>query len=172
MKALYIVISVALSNILQSLHKRPTIFLTLANLRCSSNVNFKSMTPRCFWEKVWETLMLKTKGGWVDLFDLQLRMASWACLLGSGLKLIFHWKPQSLTFFKSSFNSLAEVFTSWTTENNDVSSAKVLHCLSNYLINHLYRLRIKMDLEQILVELHIGSWRILTIKHNPLFPIA
>ena len=35
---------VALSNILQSLHKRPTVFLTLANLRCSSNVNFKSDT--------------------------------------------------------------------------------------------------------------------------------
>ena len=35
---------VALSNILQSLQKRPTVFLTLANLRCSSNVNFKSDT--------------------------------------------------------------------------------------------------------------------------------
>ena len=35
-----------------------------------------------------------------------------------------HWKAQSLTFFKLSFNSFDEVFTSRITENNDVSSAK------------------------------------------------
>ena len=29
-----------------------------------------------------------------------------------------------LDFFKSLFNSFTEVFTSWKTENNDVSSAK------------------------------------------------
>ena len=77
------------------------------------------------WEQFWETLLfLKTEGGWVNLLHLQMKMTPWACLLESGLKLIFHWKAQSLTFFKSSFNSLAEVFTSWTSENNNVSSAK------------------------------------------------
>ena len=129
MNDLYIVISVVLGNKFQSLHGRPPALLTLANalLRCSSNVNLKSnVTTRCFWEKVWETLLLlfKTKSEWVDLFDWWLKMTSWACLLESGLKLIFHWKAQSSTYFKSSFNSLAEVFTSWTTDNNDVSSAK------------------------------------------------
>ena len=105
---------------------------------------------------------MKTKGGWVNLFDLQLKMTTWACLLGSGLKLIFHWKAQLLTFFKSSFNPLAEVFISWTTENNDASSAKsiALHCL----INHLYRLRIIMDLEQIPAELQHEHWPI--TNHN------
>ena len=126
MKALYIVISVVLGNILRSLRKRPTALLTLANtlLRCSSNVNLKSnMTPRRFWEKVWETLsLLKTKSGWVGLFYLRLKISSWACLLWSGLKLIFYRKAQSVTFFKSSFNSFVEMFTSWTTENNDVSA--------------------------------------------------
>ena len=39
--------------------------------------------------------VLKNKGGWVNLFDLQLKMTSWACLLRSGLKPILHWK---LTF--------------------------------------------------------------------------
>ena len=83
------------------------------------------MTPSCFWEKLWETLLLlKTKGAWVGLLDLRLKITSRAWLLGSGLKLIFHWKAHSLTFFKSSFNSFAEVFTSWTTENNDVLSEK------------------------------------------------
>ena len=62
-----------------------------------------------------------TKDGWVGLFDLQLKMTFWACLLGSGLKLIF----------KSSFDSLAEAFTSWTTENNDASSAKRFALLGN-----------------------------------------
>ena len=122
MKALYTEISVVLGNILRSL---PTALLTLTNtlLRCSSNVNLKSnMTLRCFWEKDWETLLsLKTKDGWVGLFDLQLKMTFWACLLGSGLKLIF----------KSSFDSLAEAFTSWTTENNDASSAKRFALLDN-----------------------------------------
>ena len=127
MKPLYIMISVSLDNKFQSLRKRSTALLTLANilLKWSSNVNLKSnMTPRCFWEKLWQTLLLKTKGGWVDLLDLQLKIISCACLLWSRLKLIFHWKAHSLTFFKSSFNSFTEVFTSWKTENNDVSSAK------------------------------------------------
>ena len=91
----------------------------------SSNVYLKSNeTSRCFWEKLWETLLLlKTKCGWVGLLDLRLKIfLSWAYLLGSGLKLIFYWKANSLTFFKSSFNSFEEVFTLWTTENNDVSA--------------------------------------------------
>ena len=50
-------------------------------------------------------------------------MTSWACLLGSGLKLIFHWKAQSLIFFKSLFSSFTEVVVSCFTEHRDVSSA-------------------------------------------------
>ena len=108
--------------------KRPTALLTLTNtlLRSSPDVNLKSdMTPGCFWENVWETyLLLKDKGGWVVLLDLQLRITLWACLLGPGLKLILHWKVHSLTFFRSLFNSFVEKITSWTTENNNVSSPK------------------------------------------------
>ena len=123
-----IVISIVLGKKFRSLCKRRTALSTLADTLCrySSNVDMKSnMAPSCFWEKVWETiLLLKTKGGRVNHFDLQLKITFWACLLGSGLKLIFHWKDQSLTFFESSFNSFVEVFTSRTTENNEVSSAK------------------------------------------------
>ena len=41
-----------------------------------------------------------------------------------GLRLIFYSNAYLLTFFKSLFNSLAEAFTLWTTENKDVLSAK------------------------------------------------
>ena len=126
MKDLYIVISVVLGNKFGSLRKRRTVLLTLANTlpRCSSNVNMKSnMTPRWFWEKIWETfLLLETKGLWVNQFDLQLKITSWAYLLESGLQLIFHWSARLLTYFESSFNPL-QMWTSWTTENN-ASSAK------------------------------------------------
>ena len=110
MKALYILISVVLGNILRTLRKRLTALLTLANtlLRCFSNVDLKSnIDTKVFLFETHYCRKLK-----VDLFDLRLKMISWACFLGSGLKLIFYWKAQSLTFFKSSFKFLAEVFTS------------------------------------------------------------
>ena len=44
-------------------------------------------------------------------------------MFGLGLKLIFHWKAQSKIFFKSLFNSFAEVVISCVTENGDVSWA-------------------------------------------------
>ena len=44
-------------------------------------------------------------------------------MLGSGLKLIFYSKTQSLIFFRSLFSSFAEVVMSCVTENKDVSSA-------------------------------------------------
>ena len=44
-------------------------------------------------------------------------------MFGLGLKLIFHWKVQSQIFFKSLFNSFAEVVISCVTENGDVSWA-------------------------------------------------
>ena len=113
------VINVDLDNKFWGLRKRPIVLLTLFRtlLRCSSNVNLTSnVTPRCFWEEVCKTLLLlKTKDGCGSFFILWLKITSWACLLGSGLKLIFHWKAHLLIFFRSSFNSLAE--------NNDVSSA-------------------------------------------------
>ena len=54
---------------------------------------------------------------------------SCTCLLRSGLKLIFHWKVQSLINFKSRFMSLAELLTSWAAKNKEVSSANNLHSL-------------------------------------------
>ena len=65
-------------------------------------------------------LLLATRGECVDFFDLQLRITSLACLLGPRLKLFCHWKAESLTFLKSSYNSFAEVFTLWISGNIDV----------------------------------------------------
>ena len=56
----------------------------------------------------------------------QPNITSWACLLASGLKTIFHWKAQSLIFFKSSLSYGADTIISWIAENKDVSSANTL----------------------------------------------
>ena len=68
--------------------------------------------------------MLKTKNRCGSFFILWIKITSFACLLGSGLKLIFHWKTHLLIFFRSSFNSVTEAFTSETTENKDKLPAK------------------------------------------------
>ena len=59
----------------------------------------------------------------VCFFVFLLNKTSWAYLLGSGLKLIFHWQANLLIFTKLFSNSFAVAFALWTTENNEVSSA-------------------------------------------------
>ena len=76
-----------------------------------------------FLRLAWWNALLKTNGGCDTFFSFLLKMTSWACLLGSGLKLIFHWKSQSLIFFKSLLSSFVEVVMSCVTENRDVSPA-------------------------------------------------
>ena len=119
-----------LGNKLESFRKSPIVLFLLLNtfFRCSSNVNLPpKITPRCVWELTWETLLLlKSKGGCVVFFNFLLNIISWACFLRSGLKVIFHWKAQSLIFFRSLFNSIVDVFISCTTENREVSSANSL----------------------------------------------
>ena len=57
-------------------------------------------------------------------FNLRLKMTSWACLVVSGLKFIFHWVAQLLILSKSLLRLFVEVWMSCITENKDVSSAK------------------------------------------------
>ena len=71
----------------------------------------------------WNVRIVTNQGRWNIFFNFLLKMTSWACLLGSGLKLIFHWKVQSLIFFKLLFSSFAEVFMSFLTKKRDASSA-------------------------------------------------
>ena len=74
-------------------------------------------------------MLLKCRLRWDDFLFFPLNIISCAYLLGSGLKLIFHWKVQLLINVKSLLISLAEVPMSWTTENKEVSSANNLHSL-------------------------------------------
>ena len=110
---------------------RGLFFVNLVNrsLRWSSNVTFiffffflltlkSNIIPRCFWGKVWETLLLKSKGGCVGLFT-QIWIET-------------HFPLERPRFFKSSINSFTKVLTSWTTKN--VSLAKS-YWRTNYPIN-------------------------------------
>ena len=63
---------------------------------------------------------------WVDSWSLWEKITSWVCLLGSGLKFIFHWKAQLSILFKSWFNLFADECLSSVTEKIDVSSANSL----------------------------------------------
>ena len=91
--------------------------------------NFKSkIIPKCFWwGYFFRSLLMKVGGGWEWTFDFQENVTSLACLLGSGLKYIFHWKAHSLIFSKSRFSFFVDSFTSSTFEKREVSSAKILH---------------------------------------------
>ena len=92
---------------------------------CKLKFNLVSNTIlRCFWEendlkmKFWS----RNNGGWLMLLIFLLRMTSWAYLLGSGLKFIFHWKAQSLILPKSLFKLVLIELIFWTTEKREVSS--------------------------------------------------
>ena len=98
-------------------------------MRWCSYLNLSSSNiPRCLCIKVELTgILLKYTLGWNDFIFSLLNIISCACLPGPWLKLIFHWKFQLLINFRSLLISLAEVLTSWTTENKEVSSANKLH---------------------------------------------
>ena len=104
-----------------------SFILAVTIFRRFSNVNWESsMMPRCFCYIDWVTFaLLNTKEGWGSsfLFVLRLKMISWICLVGSGLKFIFPWKAQLCIISTFLIRSFAEVWLSWITENKDISSA-------------------------------------------------
>ena len=58
----------------------------------------------------------------IPFFVFLLNITTSACLLESGLKLIFLWEGHLLTPTTSLFNYFVVVFALWTTENNEMSS--------------------------------------------------
>ena len=60
-------------------------------------------------------IVIKIQRGWESLLAFQLKITSWACLQGSGLKFIFHCCTQWLV-------SAAELSLLCSTENKEVSS--------------------------------------------------
>ena len=59
---------------------------------------------------------LKSSCGWLTSLIFLLKITSWACLLGSGLKFIFNWRAQSLILLKSLLKSVVVELIFWATE--------------------------------------------------------
>lgn len=80
--------------------------------------------PRCFWDKIWDALLLSNVSlECTALITLQLNATSWPCLLRSGLKRIFRQCTQLFIFSRSAFNLLIKLLWLRTMENKDLSSA-------------------------------------------------
>ena len=97
-------------------------------LICSLNVNFKSKTnPKYFWaEQRFKGLLLTAIDGQGTAFNFLWKIASWAGLDGSGLKLMFQLKSHSVIFAKSLLNSEEIIVTSWTADKKDMLSENSL----------------------------------------------
>ena len=89
-------------------------------------------------------------------------------MFGLGLKLIFHWKAQSQIFFKSLFNSFAEVVILCVTENGDVSWANNIALEDRSPYRSKITMVPKWNLEERLGLL----LRPLTVKNYSLFSIT
>ena len=62
----------------------------------------------------------------LHVYTLQKKICSFACLVGSGLKFVFHWNAYSPIFVKSFFMAIFKASTFLTTEKSEVSSANDL----------------------------------------------
>ena len=56
-----------------------------------------------------DDIVIESNSGMRTVFCFVEKTASFACLLGSGLNCIFHWKAHLLFFSKSKFNSFTDV---------------------------------------------------------------
>ena len=115
------------------LHDRPMVlFISLStSLWCSSNDKriFKYYTQMLLWLSLKNyifSISVKVKGGWKSLLTFLLKITSWPCLLGPGLKLIFHFCTLELILAKSLLSSAAALSTLCITKNNEVPSANHL----------------------------------------------
>ena len=109
---------------------KPIVLSTLVKivLKWMSKNNFElKYRPKCFWESALLTgILLKQILGWIFLVVFLLKMTSWACFAGSGLKLIFHWKTHLFISFRSLFKLLDAISGTLAVKNRDVSPANHL----------------------------------------------
>ena len=97
-------------------------FMCLTKFSLTSNVN-----PRCFWDILFfKGISLNKRQEWSSLLAFLRNISSCACLVKSGLKIIFHWKSQLLITVRSLSKVAVLDWMSLTTEKRDVSSAKSL----------------------------------------------
>ena len=127
---LYIVSRDDLGRIGWNLHNRPIVLLIflMVFFLCSTKVSWTSnVNPRCFWDILFfKGMSLNERQGWSSFLVFLLNITSCACLVKSGLKIIFHWKAQLLITVRSLRKVAALDWMSLTTEKRDVSSAKSL----------------------------------------------
>ena len=145
--------------------------LTEIVFKSSSNDNDSlRITPTYFWEKVLLTwLLLNIKGEWGVFFNFRQKIIFCACLLVSGLKLVFHCNAQSRNFARSSFNSFAEVSTLKTTESSDLSSAKSFALEDKSFVKSLIYIKNRSDLKVDPCCINISPWRKSTFKSTLYF---
>ena len=110
-----------------NLRMRPIVFEVLSKTSFKCPLKFSLLSkikPRCFWDSVWLTWeLLKVRLGWTGLLSFLLKITSCACLVRSGLNMIFHWQAYLLTFLRSFLSSWVLAAMSQKTEKSDVSSA-------------------------------------------------
>ena len=119
----------------------PIPLLKIANLsfKCSLIFNLSSsLSPKCFWVFTFSTTrLLKYKSGCFVECDFLKNIISWACLLGSGLKTIFHCSAYSWIFLKSLFSTFAVSKGSQISENKEVLSANSFTLLFKLFVRSL-----------------------------------
>ena len=95
---------------------------------CSSNLillTAKQSKAKCLWSWTWWTgLPLKLNDGFGLKLIFRINTKSWACLQGSGLKLIFHFTAHSEKFVRSLFRLTVPVVISCTVKNKEVVVSK------------------------------------------------
>ena len=100
------------------------IFGKVQEFCLSLTIPFLDVHQILTWDDDWETLvLLNTNGGWYTSFASRLKMTSWACLVESVLKFVYHCKVQLFIIFKPLLRSFAGVWVSCTTGNKEVLSA-------------------------------------------------
>ena len=120
---------------------RIMILLTLDAivLMCSLKVKYVSnIRPECFCDETcWTCFLLRKIGGCTTFLTLRVKINSCACLVGSRLKLIVHWKNHFFILSKYSQSCLAVTFRSFVIVNKDVSSAKSFGADWRFSVNRL-----------------------------------
>ena len=130
---------------------QPNDFISFVKDRFSLKFNLLSKNiPKCNWKEVYSAVFwLKIKGGWLNIYTLQEKNSSCACLAGSGLTFISIRMPIHLYFlsrcstrYQASKFSTTEKLTIW-------------HVTLNFQINHWYKF------EAVVVhELKLGEFQL------------
>ena len=107
----------------------PIPFIALDIFSLIWRLKFRALSkyiPKCFCQSAQTTgALLKMIFEWDGLFNFWENITSGACYSNQDWMTFSFYKPFQIFFCRSLFNSFAEILLSCTTENREVSSAKV-----------------------------------------------